>query len=449
VALIRPSQLPELLELLGPPAHLEVLAERHELLRFGASRVTYQHSEERLLVRARIIRNGRTAWATTSSLHRRSLRALRARLEGMLSALPAGSGAALAERDGAGGARAQTYFESSAQARATDRTALLRQALAACPAGATLGGSIAHTLLEHAVANTRGLVRHEQRTRVAAQFIGAMDGRSSFARALHRDAAALPIDAALQSMRDGLRPLPFRNLDPGPYRAVLGPQATVSLLAIYGQIALGGRQFLDGASTASGRMGERIASLELTLFDDGGDADGLPTGYDSEGIQKRRVALLDHGVLAGVVHDADTARRAATWIKPTGHSAPPGWRFGADPIPSHLLLAPGMASDDDLLVGCDTGLSIQRVDYVRVLNPKQTLVTGTTRDATLWLERGRIVARVPQFRFTLRLADLLNSVETVGANRERGDTVFMESVVAPAICVAALPVHAVIAPATP
>ncbi len=94
---------------------------------------------------------------------------------------------------------------------------------------------------------------------------------------------------------------------------------------------------------------------------------------------------------------------------------------------------------------CGTGLSIQRADYVRVVNSRQTLVTGTTRDATLWIEHGRIAARVPQFRFTLRLADLLGNVEVLGSRRERGDSVFMESVVAPAMLVSALPVQVVVA----
>jgi len=426
----------ELLELLGPPAHLEVLGERHELLRFGSSRVTYQHSEERLLVRARIVRGGRTAWGTTSSLHRPTLRALRERLEAMVNALPDGRAPPLAE-GGDGDPAQKTYFESTASARADDRAALFRRALAACPSGASLGGSISHTLVEHGVANTRGLLRRERRTRVAAQFVGALDGRSSIGRVLHRDAAAVPIEHALEDVRGGLVHLPTRSLESGVYRAVLSPQATNTLLAVYGQIALGGRQFLDGSSSSSGRIGQQLTSSLVTVDDHGGDADGLPTSFDSEGLLKRRVRLMDQGVLAGVVHDAETARRAGT--EPTGHSAPPGWRFGADPIPSHLLMAAGSASDQDLLTACDTGLSIQRADYVRVVNARQTLVTGTTRDATLWIERGRIAARVPQFRFTVRLSDLLSSVEAVGHRRERGDAVFMESVVAPRRDFAAAP----------
>ena len=69
----------------------------------------------------------------------------------------------------------------------------------------------------------------------------------------------------------------------------------------------------------------------------------------------------------------------------------------------------------------------------------------TTRDATRWIEHGRIAARVPQFRFTVCLADVLASIEAVGSRRERGDAVFMESVVAPAILVSALPVQVVVA----
>ena len=442
MTLLPAARLAELLDVLGPPAHLEVLAERHELLRFGSSRVTYQHSEERLLVRVRIVRNGRTAWGTTSSLRRTSLRALRDQLEAMVKALPAGGAAPLAEagdRELAG----DTYFASTAGARAEDRAALFRRALKACPADARLGGSISHTLVEHSVANTAGLLRRERRTRVSAQFIGAMDGRSSIGRALHRDANAVPIDRALDDVRSGLLDLPVRSLEPGVYRAVLSPQATNTLLAVYGQIALGGRQFLDGASSTSGRIGEQITSPLVTLEDNGGDAHGLPTSFDSEGFSKRRVRLLEQGVLASVVHDEQTARRAGA--EPTGHSAPPGWRFGADPIPSHLLMRAGTASDADLLTACDTGLSIQRLDYVRVVNARQTLVTGTTRDATRWIERGRIAARVPQFRFTVRLADLLASTEAVGNRRQRGDSVFMESIVAPAILVSALPVQVVVA----
>jgi predicted Zn-dependent protease len=438
-----PADLTNLLDVVGAPAHLEALVERQELLRFADSRVTYQHSEERVVVRARIIRDGRSVWGTTSSLQPAALSNLRERLEAMVSALPPDGETSLVESTDHMPPSPTTFFESTASASASQRAALLSDALVRLPAEATLGGSVADSLVAHSVANTNGVARSEQRTRAAVQFIGTVGDRSSFGRAVHRDARALSTPAVVDSVLAGLEPLPRRTLDPGVYRAVLGPQATITLLAIYAQISLGGRHYLDGVSPVSGQLGAQVVSPFLTVIDDGTDASGLPTTFDSEGLPKRRVVLIDRGRLAGVVHDAASAHRAG--VLPTGHSAPPGWRFGADPIPSHLLIDSGDASDDDLVAAVGSGVSIQRVDYVRVVNARQTLVTGTTRDATRWIEHGRVVAYLPQFRFTLRLTDLLGSVKAVGVGRERGDTVFMESVVAPALVVAAMPVHTVVA----
>ena len=125
----------------------------------------------------------------------------------------------------------------------------------------------------------------------------------------------------------------------------------------------------------------------------------------------------------------------------TGHAVPPAWRFGGGPSFSHVFLASGDCAD--LAAVCETGLSIQRVDYVRMMNAKETRVTGSSRDATLWLEDGRAVARVPQFRFTLRLDELFSSLEAIGTERERNETPFMESVVAPGAVATAFPVDVV------
>jgi predicted Zn-dependent protease len=425
------SDLSAFLEVLGSPAHLEIVEEHQELLRFAESSITYQHSENRVVVRARLIRDGRAAWATATSLDRDKLHELRQRLESSLALLPPGGELDLAAPDGMI-SPSITFFDSTDRATAQDRANLLREALKTFPANVTLGGSISHTSVTHQVANTRGLCRSQRRTRAGLQLIATGKHGSSFGRVLHRDAAQLPIQQVFQDVHSGLNGRQKRGLEPGTYRAVLGSQATITLLAIYAQIALGGHQYRDGTSAVSGRLGQPVTSPAITLTDDGTDPAGLPTAFDCQGIPKQRVDLIEHGVLAGVVENA------------TGHTTPPAWRFGADPIPSHLFLAPGAATDAELASACQSGLQIQRVDYVRVLNARQTLITGSTRDAVQWIEAGQVVAHLPQFRFTLRLSDLLNGVEAVGQARQRGDTVFMESVVAPSILVSELPVQTVV-----
>ncbi len=393
--------------------HVELLHERQELLRFGESRVTYQHSEEKLTVRAR---RGQ-AWVTLGSP---DVEMLRGRLAGL--------------RRGAVGSptckprQVRTAYSATEEKTAEDRVAMFRAASESMPRGTRLGGSIAHTIVDHEVANVAGVHRRERRTRALLQLIAMKDDRSSYARALHRDASQLPdVSSLAEGLLAGLAPLPKRSLEPGSYRALLGPQAVIALAATLAQYAFPARH-----GTFAGCIGEQVLGENVSIVDDGTDLDGLPTTFDCMGTPKERVRLIDRGIAAAVV------------TSETGHAVPPGWRFGGGPSPSHVFVAAGDASDDELRAACDTGIAVQRVDYVRMMHPKQMLVTGSSRDATLWLERGRAVARLPQFRFTLRLDELFSSIEAVGSRRERGETVFMESVVAPAVAVSAFPVDVIL-----
>jgi predicted Zn-dependent protease len=436
------EQFADLISTLGAPAHLEVITERQDLLRFGASRVTYQHSEERLTLRTKLMRNGRAAFGTIGSLDRAAVAARREELEAVMAHLPPSvEGDALPEPT-TGPEAANTFFAATANATPEDRIAIFDHAVNSLPNGATLGGSIAHGIVHHAVGNSAGLFRQETRTRALLQLVGTLDGRSSYASQLSRDAQALDPAGAVDSVVSDLARLPIRALAQGTYRAVLEPSAVITLLATFGYIALNGRAYSSGESAVSEQMGKRIASALLNLVDDGCDDAGLPTSFDCEGASKERVPLIQNGDLAGVVHNSQSARIVGT--RTTGHAAPTGWRFGAGPSPSHLLLTPGDYSDEALIRECGNGLSIQRVDYVRVVHPKQTLVTGTTRDATFWIENGQVAACLPQFRFTLRLCDLLSSIVALGKARERGETVFMESIVAPAILVDKFPVDSIV-----
>lgn len=415
------STLERVLEQLGGAAHAELVEERLDLLRFGRSRITYQHSEDRVTLRARIIRDGRAVWGTLGTTAPAAVAALSRRLEAHARALPPGDPAPLAPPTAS--RPAATAFGDAGPAGDEARIALFREAAGSLPERATLGGSVLHSTTRHAVANTAGTRREERRTRAAIQVIGTLDGRSSWARVVARDAAQI----AAPDIRAGLAARPARDIRPGRFRAVLAPQAVVTLLATLGHVA-----FAEGApGSVADRLGKRLFSPLLSVADDGCDEDGLPSTFDCEGVAKARVALVENGVARGVV----THR--------TGHSAPPGWRFGAGPAASHLAMAPGSLEEEQLLQACERGLYLQRIDYVRVVQPRQMLVTGSSRDATLWVEGGEIAARLPQFRFTLRLDELFDALLAVGRRRERGDTVFMESVVAPGAVVDGFPVDLV------
>lgn len=434
--MIPPSHVTAILDALGAPAQLQLAERSDDLLRFARSRVTYQHSERATLLRVRIERDGRMATGTLGTLELPRVAALRERLEAALDALPRNVADPL--RGQAVRRDAVTDFAATRDALPADRAALLAAAIFALPAGCELGGSLADGVVEETVANTAGLLQQERRTRSALQAVAQAGDRSSYRRILHRDRSVVVAELpALQGQIEaGLRELPRVTLEVAPQRAVLGPTAVATFVATLGQIAFSARAYATDQSAYSGRRGERVASPLVTLVDDGADPRGLPTTFDCDGAPKRRVALLEAGVFRDVV--GDDARS-------TGHAVPVGWRFGAGPAVSHLVLHPGDASDDALLRGCGDGVAVQRVDYVRVVNARLGIVTGTTRDATFLISGGRIVGRVPQFRFTLRLPELFGAVEQLGDRLERSDTPFCESVAVPAMLVSAFPVESLVA----
>ncbi|MCL2730183.1 MAG: metallopeptidase TldD-related protein [Actinomycetia bacterium] len=434
--MIEERKVRDALELLGPGTRLDISSERTGLLRYARSRVTAQHDEERLRVRVRVTRDGRVAGGTVESLETGAVRALAERLRDALSCLPQGGTAvAVHPAAGQGEPAVPPVAPATVAAGAGERYAWFSTIRDGLGGRADLGGAVRHDVVGRVVADHDGLYRSETLTKASLQAIASRDGRSAGARIVHRDAARISVDGIAERLLGDLAPLPTGDPLSGTCRVLLRPQAVITLLTTYAYAALGAAGYAQGRTAAAGRMGERIVSELLTLTDDAADPAGLPSGFDVEGTCRSRTPLIDRGVLRGVVSDLE--RAPVTGGRSTGHGVPIGWRFGADPSPSHILLDAGDADEAELMAACGDGQVITRLDYLRVLHPKDTLVTGTTRDATYWLKDGRVAAWAPPVRLTFRMDEVLSAVIGVGRERERGEAVFMESAVAPALLVEA------------
>ncbi|QYN18993.1 metallopeptidase TldD-related protein [Amycolatopsis sp. DSM 110486] len=427
------SQVHAALGCFGEGTRLEVSEEKVDLLRYARSRVTAQHSEQRMRVRIRLERDGRVVIGALETLDREPVRALAAHLTQELEALPTTTPRPQTGTAHSGEPVQPPVSEATRSAEAAERFAWFDTVRKGLGGDTQLGGSIRHEVIDRVVADGTGLFRQETLTKASLQAIADRDGRSASVRRVHRDAAQIRVDDVAERLLDSLAPLPTREQFSGSCRVVLRPQATIPLLATYGYAALGAAGFAENRTAVAGRLGLPVTSDLITVVDDGTDPEGLPSGFDVEGSPRVRTPLVTKGTLAGVVSNLEHA--GVTGGVSTGHGVPFGWRFGADPAPSHLLMAAGDSSDEDLLAGCDEGLVVSRLDYLRVLHPKDTLVTGTTRDATYWVSGGKIVSWHPPVRLTFRMDEVLDYILAVGAERERGEQTFMESITAPALLV--------------
>ena len=141
----------------------------------------------------------------------------------------------------------------------------------------------------------------------------------------------------------------------------------------------------------------------------------MPKAFDFEGTPKERVALVEDGVARGVVWDRATAARA-DGQRSTGHALNASMRsYG--PYALALSVAPGEAeSTEELAELVGDGIYITRLHYLGIIQPRDGVITGMTRDGTFRIRDGKIREPLVNHRFTVSVPELLADVP--GLTRE-------------------------------
>ena len=192
---------------------------------------------------------------------------------------------------------------------------------------------------------------------------------------------------------------------------MLDPWVTAQFLGILGW-TLSGEAVLKGRSFFADRLGEQVASPALTLVDDPTDIRAYTaTDTDGEGLATRRNLLIDAGVLRMFVHNAYTARRAATVS--TGSAVRGGFKSTPGVGTQALSLAPGTRSPAELIAGVANGVLVQDVSGLHSgVNP----VSGdfSTGAEGLRIRDGEIAEPVREFTVASTLQKMLKDVVAVG-----------------------------------
>jgi predicted Zn-dependent protease len=221
-----------------------------------------------------------------------------------------------------------------------------------------------------------------------------------------------PDDLAAEALEKVLRGRDPQPLEGGAYDVVLEGYAVADMLKYFGQHAFGAPAVSEGTSFLSGRMGDRVMSRHVTIWDDGFDPNGLRQPFDFEAVPKRKVVIIDEGVANAAVHDRSSARKAR--VDSTGHALPPTFTYLRGPFPLNMFMAEGTAGKDDLLRSIKRGIWVSRFHYTAIVDARRMILTGLTRDGTFLIEDGRFTKPLRNMRFVQNCVDALSQVEAVG-----------------------------------
>lgn len=396
-----------------------VTARRGGYTRFAGDRVHQPQDITEWTVMVRVVVSGRAARVATSNLASSADAGRRAvgRARAIAAAFgPGAAGTAAASADLSSAAPAPALWQDDTAAwDVAARTAAARAAMtAAHQAGGEAHGMFGQAVSELAVVSSAGVERHAVATEAYGSLTVSVDDGTSHWTDLDRSLGTLDlVPATARTVAEAQQARDRTELAPGRYDVVFGPLATGGLLEGFAAYGFTGDAVADGVGAVARRRGEQVASALVDVADDPGAARGLPFPFDIEGTASVRVPFLADGSVAGAVTDLATAARCG--LPATGH-AHIAREETPHPTPASLSMRPGGSSAEELLAGVERGLYVQRLWYLRVVDPGTTQLTGGSRDACFLVEDGRLAGPVAPARFSEQVFGALSRVDAVGCD---------------------------------
>jgi len=168
---------------------------------------------------------------------------------------------------------------------------------------------------------------------------------------------------------------------------------------------------LAGLSPFGKKIGKRVGSPQLTLYDDGSADSIAHKRFDAEGVPTRRNLLVNKGILKTYVHNTSTAKKFKT--KTTGNA-------GLVYPDSHaVFVKPGDRSRDEIFSEVKDGLWLTNTWYTRY----QSYVTGDLstipRDGIFHIRNGDIVEAWKDIRVTDNLLHMMKNIVALSDKTEQ------------------------------
>ncbi len=201
---------------------------------------------------------------------------------------------------------------------------------------------------------------------------------------------------------------PARTIEPGEYRVYLAPTALVEILELLSWGGFGLKDHRTKQTTLLKMVEEGLTlSPQVTLQEN--TAAGVAANFQGAGFLKpAQVSLIKAGAFGECLV---SPRSAKEYGVPTNGAS--SWE-----MPASLDLAAGTIPESEVLRQLDTGVYINNLWYLNYSDRTACRITGMTRFATLWVERGEIQAPLNVMRFDETLYRLLGD-NLLGLSAER------------------------------
>jgi PmbA protein len=408
---------------------------RFALTRFANNTIHQNVEDENHVVSVRTVFGGRTARAATNRFDDESLRRVVESSEALAKVqhpdsdlLPMPDSREAAGRTGELPVPTSTlparHFESTAAITPQFRAEGVRKIVeVAQKHKLTTAGIFSSSESVEGIFNSRGLSNWHTQTLAEVSVTMLAGDSSGWQKAnspdvANVDALALAEIAARKAV-DSAHPA---EIPTGKYIVILEPAAVLDLVGFmfwdYSGMAI-----LDQRSFLSDRIGSQLFGENVTIWDDVTHPSQTGSPFDGEGMRRRRVPLVENGVVKRVVYARATAERMKRSehkdkvgpIEATGHGFALPNEMGEMPLNIVFAAPQNPQTLAEMIASTERGVLVTRLWYIREVDPYEKIVTGMTRDGTFLVENGLVRQGGRNFRLNQSRIQMLSNVEAMSA----------------------------------
>lgn len=403
---------------------------RFALTRFANNAIHQNVEEENTIVSIRANFGGRTARATSNQFDDESLRRAVVASQNLARVQePDPDLQPMPDATEASAGKGETpvpsfsrFFEETAAITPAERASVVQRIVSVASQHSLIAAGIySSSDACEGIFNSCGLAKWHRQTLAEVSITMLGDDSSGWQKSNSPDVSTLDpsrmAETAAQKAVESRHP---QEIAPGKYTVILEPAAVLDIVGFMFS-DFSGVAILDQRSFLNHRIGSRLFGENISISDDAFHPLQAGSPFDGEGMQRKRVQLVENGVVKRVVYARATARKMMNSnyaekvgpIEATGHGFPLPNEVGEMPL-NIVFASPELSeSVEQMIASTERCILVTRLWYIREVDPYEKIVTGMTRDGTFLVENGKVHCGLRNFRFNESLISMLSNVEAM------------------------------------
>jgi len=283
-------------------------------------------------------------------------------------------------------------------------------------------GGIGGAYISNAIANSNGISGFDKGTIVECSIATlAKEGNSvtpvCFEFNASRSYEVDPVWVGKEAAKLALSALKTKSVETKSTTLILTQFALQDLFAYTLINAVRADNVQRNQSPFKGKIGEKVASENLTIYDDGLLPGGLRTwAFDGEGVPHQKTAVMEKGVLCSFLYDSYSAKKEGK--ESTGNGGRAGYLSTPSIDPTNFHVLPGNKTGDEMLSEVDDGLIIYYLQGAHSSNPVSGEFSVVATPA--WkIKKGEITHCSRGVMLAGNIFELLKNVSLVGNNERQ------------------------------